>query len=60
MNIKVRKVDLPAESVLHERMLSTDFVDCFVVDSSLSARKAAEFIVQFPRWSQPFFVYAEY
>jgi len=55
MSIEVRKVDLPAESILHERMSSTDFVDCFVVESSLSPRKAAEIIVQFPKWTRPLF-----
>jgi len=56
MKIEVRKVELPAESILHERISSKDFVDCFVVNSSLSARKAAEVIVQFPQWTQPLFL----
>lgn len=56
MKIKVRKVELPSESVLHERITSTDFIDCFMVKSSMSARKAAEIIVQFPQWTQPLFL----
>ena len=55
MKIKVRKVQLPPESILHERILSTDFIDCFVVNSSVPTRKAAEIIVQFPRWAQVLF-----
>jgi len=55
MKIAVRKVELPAESILHERISSEDFVDCFMVKSSLSARQAAEVIVQFPQWTQPLF-----
>jgi len=51
MNTKVHKVDLPAESVLHQRIASTDFIDCFVVNSKLPAREAAEIIVQFPPWT---------
>jgi len=52
MKIEVNKVELPSESALHERITSTDFIDCFVVNSSLPARKAAEIIVQFPQWAQ--------
>lgn len=55
MKIEVRKVELPSESVLHDRIASTDFIDCFKVKSSMSARKAAEIIVQFPQWTQPLF-----
>jgi len=55
MKIESRKVELPSESVLHERIASTDFIDCFMVKSSMSARKAAEIIVQFPQWTQPLF-----
>lgn len=55
MKIAVQKVDLPDESVLHDRIQSTDFVDCFVVKSSLSPRKAAEIIVQFPKWTDILF-----
>jgi len=55
MQIEVRKVELPSESILHERIESTDFIDCFVVNSSFSARNAAEIIVQFPQWAQMLF-----
>lgn len=52
MKTKVHKTKLPSGSVLHKRKLSDDFLDCFVVNSSLSTRKAAEVIVQFPRWAR--------
>jgi len=55
MGIEVHKVALPSESILHERIESADFIDCFVVNSSLSARNAAEIIVQFPQWAQILF-----
>ena len=53
---KVRKTDLPSLSVLHGRISPADFTDCFVVKSSLPARKAAEIIVEFPGWAQALLV----
>ena len=52
MKIKVHKTELPPESVLHDRISSSDFIDCFVVKSSLGTRRAAEIIVQFPPWAR--------
>lgn len=52
MKIEVRKTVLPTDSALHERMGATDFIDCYVVNSSMSARAAAEIIVEFPSWAQ--------
>lgn len=52
MKIKVYSTELPVESVLHERIDSADFIDCFVVKSSMSTRSAAETIVRFPAWAR--------
>ena len=52
MTFNVHKIKLPPESVLHERTIATDFIDCFVVNSSLAAREAAEIIIKFPQWAQ--------
>ena len=49
---KVIKTELPLHSLLHERMSSTDFVDCYSVESELSPRKAAEIITRFPSWAR--------
>jgi len=55
MKIKVYKTELPTESILHERITPADFIDCFVVNSSLATRKAAEVVVQFPPWAHVLF-----
>jgi len=49
---KVYETELPAQSILHDRIASDDFIDCFVVNSSLPSRSAAEIIVQFPGWAR--------
>ena len=51
-NIRVHSTKLPLDSILHERIRSTDFIDCFVVESSMPTRSAAEIIVQFPGWAR--------
>jgi hypothetical protein len=43
---------LPDQSALHRRLNTGDFLDCYCVPSSLSPRKAAEIITDFPRWTQ--------
>lgn len=49
---KVISTQLPPHSQLHDRIHSTDFVDCYCVESDLSPRKAAEVITDFPGWAQ--------
>jgi len=49
---KVQDTKLPTDSVLHDRISSTDFIDCYVVESTLPSREAAEIIVQFPGWAR--------
>ena len=44
--------DLPEQSALHERISSTDFVDCYSVDAETQTRRAAEIITSFPAWAQ--------
>lgn len=51
MAYAVRKTQLPSDSVLMDRMAPTDFLDCYVVSSSLPPRRAAEIIVRFPGWA---------
>ena len=43
---------LPDDSVLHDRVEQGYFLDCFQVDATISARQAAEVIVDFPNWAQ--------
>ena len=33
-------------------MAASDFIDCFVVESNMPTREAAEIIVQFPQWAR--------
>ncbi len=49
---QVRKVELPPGSLLQERILPGDFVDCYAVDSNLSPRAAAEIVTAFPGWAR--------
>ncbi len=49
---KVRTISLPDESCLHARVAEGDFIDCYAVASSLTPRKAAETIVDFPGWAR--------
>lgn len=49
---KVVASELPAGSSLHDRVSTTDFLDCFSVSSNLSSRHAAEIITDFPGWAR--------
>lgn len=49
---RVRKTDLPAQSMLHTRRTPGDFLDCYSVASPLPPRQAAEIIVDFPGWAR--------
>lgn len=51
-NGKVSTTTLPAESLLHERVARSDFLDCYSVESNLPPRRAAEIITNFPAWAQ--------
>lgn len=44
--------NLPEQSILHARIASTDFVDCYSVSCNTPARQAAETITSFPGWAQ--------
>ena len=44
--------DLPAQSLLHDRVASGDFLDCYSVASDLPPRRAAEVITDFPGWAR--------
>lgn len=46
----VSLVSLPKESALNAYVKPADFIDCYAVESSLSAREAAEQIVEYPAW----------
>ena len=48
----VTATSLPAESRLHDRIGSGDFLDCYSVASDLSPRRAAEIITDFPGWAR--------
>lgn len=48
----VTATELPALSLLGERVASTDFLDCYCVASDLSPRRAAEVITDFPGWAR--------
>ena len=50
MSNRVVETDLPGSSRLHGRIGPNDFLDCYAVDSSLTPRRAAEIIVEFPAW----------
>lgn len=47
---KVTTTALPLHSVLYERVQTSDFMDCYRVDSTLTPRQAAEVITNFPCW----------
>lgn len=49
---KVTEASLPAQSGLHDRIATTDFLDCYSVASSLSPRQAADIITNFPGWAR--------
>lgn len=48
--VRVRSIALPADSALHARVGPGDFLDCYAIASQVSARMAAEIIVDFPAW----------
>jgi hypothetical protein len=43
--------DLPRDSRLWSYWRSGDFLDCYTAESPLPARRAAEVIVAFPKWT---------
>ncbi len=47
---QVLAISLPADSRLHSRWAEGDFLDCYAVRSALPPRRAAEIIVEFPKW----------
>lgn len=49
---KVIVDELPRQSLLRTRVLATDFLDCFSIESSLPPRRAAEIITDFPEWAR--------
>ena len=48
----VSAVELPVQSLLKNRVASTDFLDCYSVHANLPPREAAEIITNFPAWAQ--------
>jgi hypothetical protein len=48
----VTEAELPARSLLGDRIVSGDFVDCYSVASDASPRRAAEIITDFPGWAR--------
>ena len=48
----VRKISLPDQSALHQRIKPGDFIDCYAVKASMSVRRAAEVITDFPPWAR--------
>ncbi len=47
----VSDAKLPAQSILHDRVAPSDFLDCYSVKSTIPAREAAEIITDFPGWT---------
>ncbi len=52
MKSKVIETKLPSESILSARIKPIDFLDCYSVQSTLSPRRAAEIITDFPTWAK--------
>lgn len=48
----VTATPLPAQSILHRRLRTGDFVDCYSVASPIAPRKAATIITDFPHWAR--------
>lgn len=48
----VRKSNLPAQSLLWQRVAPGDFLDCYAVRSAIPPRPAAQIIIDFPGWAQ--------
>ncbi|MEL6840220.1 MAG: DUF2867 domain-containing protein [Pseudomonadota bacterium] len=49
---RVSAVDLPADSVLHQRRAPRDFLDCYAVSADMTPRQAANIITDFPGWAK--------
>ncbi|QBF32492.1 DUF2867 domain-containing protein [Thalassococcus sp. S3] len=49
---KISRAPLPADSLLHQRFETGDFLDCFATEAALGARDAAEIVTDFPGWAQ--------
>lgn len=49
---RVAATELPAQSRLHDRVGSADFLDCYSVASDLPPRRAAEIVTTFPGWAR--------
>ncbi|WP_300061684.1 DUF2867 domain-containing protein [uncultured Roseobacter sp.] len=52
MSQPVTKTNLPRDSRLHSYIRPDDFLDCYQVESALTAGDAAEVIVAFPGWAK--------
>lgn len=48
----INSSSLPPQSDLRDRVSSTDFLDCFSVESDAGPRQAAEIITDFPGWAR--------
>lgn len=48
----VTATPLPEQSLLHQRAVPADFLDCYAVASDLPPRQAAEIITAFPGWAR--------
>ncbi len=48
----VFETNLPEESALHARVAPGDFLDCYKVQCTVSPRRAAEVITNFPEWAR--------
>lgn len=48
----MKRTDLSPNSALQARIGESDFLDCFSAPSKMSAREAAEIIVDFPSWAR--------
>ncbi len=48
---KIILSQLPSSSLLQNRILPSDFLDCYSVASDLAPRRAAEIITDFPGWA---------
>lgn len=49
---RVITTSIPPQSALKERVKADDFADCYQVESEISARRAAEIIIDFPVWAR--------
>lgn len=49
---KVITTKIPSQSLLKARVKADDFADCYLVESEISVRRAAEIIIDFPLWAR--------